>query len=113
MVIFHSYVKLPEGIVHFHGTSIYKWMTKGTPIVGNLHILDIPQNIGINATQMGSYLETVQFFWGLACHGRWGPREQELMVEICQVHRRADPEVNGSPEAQVDWLRNRSTIEKP
>ena len=58
MVIFQSYVSLPEGIVHFHGTSIYKWMTKGTPIVGNLHILDIPQNIGINATQMGSYLET-------------------------------------------------------
>ena len=43
MVIFQSYVSLPEGIVHFHGTSIYKWMTKGTPIVGNLHILDIPQ----------------------------------------------------------------------
>ena len=45
MVIFDSYVKLPEGIVHFHGTSIYKWMTKGTPIVGNLHILDIPQKL--------------------------------------------------------------------
>ena len=62
MVIFQSYVSLPEGIVHFHGTSIYKWMTKGTPIVGNLHILDIPQNIGINATQMGSYLETGMAF---------------------------------------------------
>ena len=66
MVVFHSYVSLPEGIVHFHGTSIYKWMTKDTPIVGNLHILDIP---GINATQMGSYLETGMASWSFELLG--------------------------------------------